>query len=285
MAQFLVRATRSSDLSAVRRLHAWARRVFANFGEEDLPGYVASQGPLYGWVAEDGGRLQGFLACTAKRAGWPEVRGLLLAEAWPSDDLMLALCGRAGADLRGLEAEGLVCLTSEDWLVTLLERAGFRVEERVISLRWQGASWTDATSDGPPVRLRLAQGSDLAALVALDDAAFDPIWRLDRPGISLYLVTTTHFVVAEQDGVLVGYAVTDARGSEAQIIRLAVHPTARRQGVGRRLLLDALAHARGENAETAILNTQASNAASQRLYHRLGFREVGKGLSVLVRRL
>lgn len=284
MASPLVRATRHADLFAVRRLYAWARRAFVNFGEEDLAGYVASQGPLFGWVADERGRLQGFLACSAKRAEWPEVRGILLAEAWPSDTFLLALCERAAADLRGLGARGFVCLTSEEWVSTLLQRAGFWVEDQVISLRWQGAWLAGLPPDDPSTRLRLAQGDDLAALIALDEAAFDPIWRLDRAGMSLYLVTTTRFAVAERDGVLAGYAVTDARGSEAQIIRLAVHPAAQRQGLGRRLLTDALAHALGEGAESVILNTQASNSASQRLYHRLGFREFGKGLSVLVRR-
>jgi len=284
MAPPSVRATRHADLFAVRRLYAWARRAFANFSEEDLVGYGASQGPLYGWVAEEKGRLQGFLACSAKRAEWPEVRGILLAEAWPADAFLVALCERAAADLQRLGAKGFVCLTSEDWVSTLLQRAGFRVEDRVISLRRQGPWLAGLPPDEPSLRLRLAQGSDLPALVALDEAAFDPIWRLDRAGMSLYLVTATRFAVAEREGLLVGYAVTDARGSEAQIIRLAVHPAAQRQGLGHRLLVDALAHALGEGAETAILNTQASNLASQRLYHRLGFREFGKGLSVLVHR-
>ncbi len=285
MSQPVVRASRCADWPAVRRLYALARRAFVHFGDEDLPAYVASEGPLYGWLAEEKGRVSAFAACAARRAAWPELRGLLLADAWPDASLLLALFGRLEADLGGLGAEGIMCLVADEWLPALLERAGFRLEEHVVALRWQGASLPEAPSGDPLLRLRPARGDDVSALVALDDAAFDPLWRLGRHGVSLYLATTAHFVVAEQEGALVGYVVADARGNEAQVIRLAVHPARQGRGIGRRLLVDALAYARGAGAETVVLNTQASNATSLHLYHHLGFRDFGRAVPVWVRRL
>lgn len=285
MGHAVVRASREADLPVVRRLYALARHAFVNFGDEDFPAYVASAGPLYGWLAEEEGRVRAFAAWAARRAEWPELRGLFLSDAWPNDSLLAALFQRVEEDLRRLGAEGLMCLVADDWLAALLARVGFRLEERVISLYRPRAPLPEELPAEPSLCLRPARGEDVSALVALDDAAFDPMWRLGRHGVSLYLVTTAHFVVAEEDGALIGYVVADARGDEAQVIRLAVHPAKQRQGIGRRLLLDALAYARDAGAGTVVLNTQAGNEASLRLYHGLGFRDFGRAVSVWVRRL
>jgi len=62
---------------------------------------------------------------------------------------------------------------------------------------------------------------------------------------------------------------------EAEILTLAVAPPARGQGLGRRLLLAAIAHARVLGADTMFLEVGADNPAALALYARLGFAKVG----------
>jgi [ribosomal protein S18]-alanine N-acetyltransferase len=70
-----------------------------------------------------------------------------------------------------------------------------------------------------------------------------------------------------------------------QIIRLAVHPGAQRQGIGRALLNDGLAYCHANHARRVTINTQESNAASLRLYEQSGFRRIGRRVPLLVRPL
>ncbi|QUS34817.1 GNAT family N-acetyltransferase [Falsirhodobacter algicola] len=78
------------------------------------------------------------------------------------------------------------------------------------------------------------------------------------------------FLLAESQGFLIGRALA----GEAELLTLATHPDARRQGVATRLVHDFLNTARNQ-AETAFLEVAATNFQAIRLYERHGFRSVG----------
>jgi GNAT superfamily N-acetyltransferase len=76
-----------------------------------------------------------------------------------------------------------------------------------------------------------------------------------------------------------------ARADEAEVRLLTTTPEARGLGVGAALMAASIDRARGWGVSTLVLDTGARNAASQRLYHRLGFerlveRETVEGLVV-----
>ncbi len=64
--------------------------------------------------------------------------------------------------------------------------------------------------------------------------------------------------------------------STATIENLAVHPDARRRGIGHALVAEALAWAVRQRASAADLEVRASNLEALRLYRRLGFEVVGR---------
>ena len=73
-----------------------------------------------------------------------------------------------------------------------------------------------------------------------------------------------------------GYALVRAGGGAADLVSVAVAPSALRRGVATRLLLhlfDALA---GEGVEDLCLEVAIDNGPAQALYDRLGFVEVGR---------
>jgi ribosomal-protein-alanine N-acetyltransferase len=85
-----------------------------------------------------------------------------------------------------------------------------------------------------------------------------------------------HYVAAESDdGMLLGWAGVRVVADEAEILTVGVVPAARRQGIGRLLLADLLAHARERGARQVYLEVRVDNAAALALYESDGFARVG----------
>jgi ribosomal-protein-alanine N-acetyltransferase len=123
------------------------------------------------------------------------------------------------------------------------------------------------------VRLDLATPQDAPAMASAHAQAFDTPWDemdfedlLDGPGIF-------GFVVRAEDpaGVLICRTVA----GEAEILTVGVAPWARRQGVGKALMVAAIGVARGVGATQMFLEVDVDNAAAVGLYERLGFARAG----------
>lgn len=73
-----------------------------------------------------------------------------------------------------------------------------------------------------------------------------------------------------------GFAVGRVAGPEAELLTLAVHPEARRIGVGRVLLGRFEARAARHGATEALLEVAESNTAARRLYAGAGYGLAGR---------
>jgi ribosomal protein S18 acetylase RimI-like enzyme len=120
-------------------------------------------------------------------------------------------------------------------------------------------------------------------VLAVDEAAFSPPWRLDLTGLREALLATpsVRFRVAQVDGRIVGYAVAGRAGWRGYLQRVAVHPGHTDRGLGRALVVDALDWLERRGARRCVVNTQEGNAAALHLYEALGFRPEPAGLDVL----
>jgi len=79
--------------------------------------------------------------------------------------------------------------------------------------------------------------------------------------------------VAEEGGVTLGFLVIRRiAANEHEVLNLAVDPSARRRGVARRLLQNALAQRRG----TWFLEVRESNSGAIQFYEVLGFQRAGR---------
>ncbi|RJF90391.1 ribosomal protein S18-alanine N-acetyltransferase [Sphingomonas cavernae] len=124
-------------------------------------------------------------------------------------------------------------------------------------------------------------GADATALVPVMEimrAAFDPVygeaWNaaqcaavIGGPGIWL--------LVAELDGRPAGFALTRAVLDEAELLLIAVHPEARRHGVGATLLDAVLDGCRQRSVNRVFLEVRAHNPAIA-LYTAFNFSKVGE---------
>jgi ribosomal protein S18 acetylase RimI-like enzyme len=70
-------------------------------------------------------------------------------------------------------------------------------------------------------------------------------------------------------------------GNAAELTYLGVTPEARRQGIGRLLVLQALAGAAAMGAQTVTLAVDAANVPALRMYHRHGFRQVSSKIALM----
>jgi len=110
------------------------------------------------------------------------------------------------------------------------------------------------------------------ALAALHEAAFPPRERWGADTFALQLELPGVFGWIEEAA---GFVLARAIAGEAEILTIAVHPEARRRGVGRRLLAAAAEGALLRDAGELFLEVSHSNDAARALYLSAGFIQVG----------
>jgi ribosomal-protein-alanine N-acetyltransferase len=108
------------------------------------------------------------------------------------------------------------------------------------------------------------------ALAVLHAEAFETPW--DTASLAALLASPGVFAVAEDDGFILIRVVAD----EAEILTLAVRPSARRGGLGRRLVEAAVVRAAALGAARMFLEVAEDNVAARALYARTGFIEAGR---------
>jgi [ribosomal protein S18]-alanine N-acetyltransferase len=83
------------------------------------------------------------------------------------------------------------------------------------------------------------------------------------------------YLVAVDDGRLVGWAGVRVLPPSAEILTVGVVPSARRRGIGTQLLTALTDEARRRGADEVFLEVRVDNEAAQTLYEREGFYRLG----------
>ncbi len=122
-------------------------------------------------------------------------------------------------------------------------------------------------------RMRL---KDVDQVAALEKAIFPRPWSRENFHRELTRNAVARYLVAEEEGRIIGYAGAWIILDESHITNIAVAEDARRRGVGRRLTGDLLALLSNLGAAYATLEVRVSNLPAQHLYQSLGFVSVGR---------
>ncbi len=150
----------------------------------------------------------------------------------------------------------------------------------------------------PAVTIRRATLADLPAIMALVhavvplmNAAGNYQWTSEYPNEAVFRqdIAQQHLWLADLGGQLAGvaaltqdqdaeYADADWDASEAALVthRLAVSPAAQGRGVAQALLTQAEHEAYALGLRTLRVDTNSENAATQRLFPKLGYRFAGE---------
>ncbi len=124
--------------------------------------------------------------------------------------------------------------------------------------------------------IRKARASDLPAIQGMVSALF--------PGSRSRFLPEDRYVLAERNGILVGFCHYRFREKACFVAGLGVLAQYRNHGVGGQLLAEALFDADSSGVETTYLKVRPLNTATK-LYHQMGFFEKRSGESLtLVRR-
>jgi [ribosomal protein S18]-alanine N-acetyltransferase len=125
--------------------------------------------------------------------------------------------------------------------------------------------------------LRGMTPADIGAVLRLEHEVFgEDAWtRQMLEGEIGQQPASRHYLVAEDDGVLVGYAGLLAAGGQADVLTIGVAPDRWGQGTGTALLDALLAEAARRGCTEVFLEVRTDNARAQRLYRKYGFTEVG----------
>ena len=137
----------------------------------------------------------------------------------------------------------------------------------------RGASSIDSSG-----QVRPAVEADVDAVVRLEQVCFDgDAWSqgLVEQGIEAALPTVS-YLVAVDDGAVVGHAVASAAGDDAELQRIAVDPAYRRRGFAAALLAAVEARAAADGAERLLLEVREDNTTAAAFYESRGFEEVGR---------
>jgi ribosomal-protein-alanine N-acetyltransferase len=119
------------------------------------------------------------------------------------------------------------------------------------------------------------QTSDLDDVVELEQTVYPHPWsraNFDDSLASGYQA----WVLRDTTGELLGYFLLMAIVDEAHLLNLAVSAVRQGQGLGRLLLNQAVACARGLGMESVLLEVRPSNTRALEIYQRYGFQQIGR---------
>jgi len=123
------------------------------------------------------------------------------------------------------------------------------------------------------VKVRKAELGDLPRIVEIEWTIFDDPYPPEYLEM-LMRFNQGIFMVAERNGVAIGYVAASMRGRTGHVLSIAVNPKERRKGVGRGLMGRMAEELKARDASRIVLESKKGNPAID-FYLRLGFRQVG----------
>ena len=157
-------------------------------------------------------------------------------------------------------------------------RLGGPVPSEPTSLSTETSRLTARPVSASEVDLGPLTDDDLPDIVTLERECFSAPW----PARSFYYALRDSLVEALGARLgpdLVGYVICRRTGGEFLIANLAVSPSRRRRGIGRRLLEQAIRLAEKHGSGWVVLDVRESNAAAIELYRSFGFRVQGRRIN------
>lgn len=131
------------------------------------------------------------------------------------------------------------------------------------------------------IRVASADATFLAPVMEIMRAAFDPAYGeawTSAQCAGILASPGTWLMIAELDGRPAGFALTRVIVDEAELLLIAVHPEARRRGIGDRLIAAVAQAARRRGASSLFLEVRSNNPAIV-LYTSNGFSKVGERIN------
>lgn len=117
--------------------------------------------------------------------------------------------------------------------------------------------------------------TDIPAVLEIENEAISPPWS---EGALLNEVGRTDglFVLAVEDGAVLGFCIVRRAADEAELYQIAVREDCRHRGIADSLMKAALGYCRENAVMSLYLEVRRSNEPAIRLYKKNGFKNEGR---------
>ena len=123
------------------------------------------------------------------------------------------------------------------------------------------------------VAIRPMNELDIPMVVSIERSAYQFPWS---EGIFRDCLRVGYICrVVDAGGDMGGYGIMSVGAGEAHILNVCTHEAYRGRGYARKMLLYLMDRARAAGMYEAFLEVRPSNTAAARLYHSMGFEQVG----------
>jgi [ribosomal protein S18]-alanine N-acetyltransferase len=112
---------------------------------------------------------------------------------------------------------------------------------------------------------------DVEAVHQIEEATFAMPWSLNSFTDEMERNACARYLVAEENGEIVGYAGAWIIFEEGHVTNVAVEASRRGQGIGKALMAALMQYAANLGVKYLTLEVRKSNLAARKLYERFGF--------------
>jgi ribosomal protein S18 acetylase RimI-like enzyme len=235
-------------------------------------------------LAMDEGLPVACLACPPDPPGVAWIRLFALASGYDLQSSWAFLWDAIQPQALDAGATQVAALCLPEWLPALLTSSGFAEVDSV-----EFMAWTPGELPAPPalegIERRALLPTDLAAVLQVDNEAFDPIWRHSLEALNKALTQAAYATILLDGSSVIGYQISTASAHGGHLARLAVLPSRQGMGAATALLIDALTHFRNRGLPRVTVNTQGNNQPSHALYRKVGFEATGQAFPIYQRSL
>ncbi len=123
--------------------------------------------------------------------------------------------------------------------------------------------------------IRKAQVEDISQLLDIEHYCYDNPWPREAFEEEIGNGDLGIGLVAEDEGIIVGFLTGMAMAQELHLHNIAVHPDYQGRGIGRGLMEAVDAYCREGNFKRITLEVRQDNDIARKLYLSLGFEAVG----------
>lgn len=126
---------------------------------------------------------------------------------------------------------------------------------------------------GSPLKIVKMTHKDLPQVLAIEHVSFPLPFSENLFHMELDL-NIAHMMVAKSGNDVKGYLDFWHINGEMHVISIAIHPNARKQGIGTQLMNYAIEYGKNNRAKQIYLDVRESNSAAIKLYEKFGFEKI-----------
>lgn len=125
------------------------------------------------------------------------------------------------------------------------------------------------------MRIRQMDAGDIDSVAAIEANCSSP-WTMRQVGAECQRKNGLALVASSSSSEVMGWCCGLQVGSEVELLKLAVSPAWRRQGVAQALLLELCHQFAARGGEQVFLEVRSQNIPALQLYTKLGWQETGR---------